>query len=208
MSPGRFLRRLLGMETARDRRATVDPATGLPTRAAGRAARRTVLARALLVGCALVPGTLLVAGSALWWTRAYAWRRTVQERMARLSAHENHAEVLKFLFGDPTSIFYHDDALGFSGGPPPLSPEAVARLPEKRRVIQNIHDYWQTKYSDAIYREVFKANLPNVLFERYLAALWSGAPLALPDKWVREMPPDDLWDISLQIEKRWLERGR
>lgn len=198
------------METARDRQATIDPKTGLPATSPKSAARQVFLARALLVGGLLLPTGAALAYSSGWWSDIYEWRKSFREKITGLDPHRSHNEVLKFVYGDPTSIFYHDAKTVYQpdGRLPLLSEAAFAHLGEKQRTIQKIHDYWHTKYDDQIYRNVFKARLPDVLFDAYWDFLWSPEPFALPDAWVREIPPQKLWEFSSRIEERWQSQER
>lgn len=206
MTWGALLRRAVGMERPGDARALVDPKTGLPSVSPRTVARQTLAIRIALGGCLLVPIAAVAAYSSGYWTSAYQWYEGLRERFAGLSPHASHAEVLKFAFGDPSSVFYNDSARSLSGAsaPPPLTPQAHARLPAKGRTIQHVHDYWHAKYGDEVYRSVFKAELPGVLLEDYLRWLWRNPrKFMLPDAWVRELPPEKIEEFSDTIERRW-----
>lgn len=210
MKWGALLRQAIGREHAGDARSRLDPDTGLPASSPRTVALQVLCIRLVLGGAALLPVTAAAAYSAGYWTGAYQWYETLRGRIAGLSAHESHSEVLKFVFADPSSVFYNDGAHGFSGtgAPPPLSIGAVSRLPRKGATIQNIHDYWHTRYNDEIYRTVFKEGLVGVLLEDYLDWVWTNpTKFMLPDAWVRELPPEKLWRFSETVERRWLNRA-
>ncbi len=210
MKWGALLRQAVGMERAGDARSRIDPATGLPVSPPRTIALQVLCLRVALGGAAILPVAAVTAHAAGYWTGAYQWYETLRGRVAGLSAHESHSEVLKFVFADPSSVFYNDGGRGFSGAstPPPLSVGAVRQLPGKERAIQHIHDYWHTRYSDEIYRTVFKEGLVGVLLEDYLDWVWTNpTKFMLPDAWVRELPPEKLWRFSDTVERRWQDEG-
>lgn len=217
---GVVLRQALGMSTSKDARAIHARGEGPYTPAGLR--WRVAAVRCALGATLIVPTTayLVFPASHAWegslfamiylfpgwdWPRERVLSRAAGDGPAKAIAqaskdlstlHDRHSESLKYFLGDPSSLFYQ-------GGEPGLTVSAALNLDAKRRTAQEIHDYWHTEYSDDIYRRVFKAALPETLLRRYVGHLVRGEGFVLLDTWVRNLPPEALWDVSNEIERGW-----
>ena len=211
-----LLRRALGLSTLQDERFI--HANGGPPAFAGTVLkfRYVIAAGAVVLGTSWLAGAAISAWERSLFTAMYLFPRWDAPRetilntahasrpaksLARYNrlqtAREAHQEILKYCLGDPDSLFYMGDA-------PPLTPDAFDLLPEKRQAVQEIHDYWHTKYSDEIYRKVLKGGFVDALFSRYVSHLLDGGEFVLPDTYIRNLKPNVLWEVSSEIETSWL----